>query len=651
MKAFIEKLKDCETWKRATQSTHAVIRAVVQKCFSWYHEMREHAPDGVKKNIQSISTAITKAAPHLQAARERIAQSQRIQEVESFAREHSVKCSGKCREFISRQWQRIKIAFQKPKSRKVKIWATTVAVVVVGTGVFALVYDFSDFGQCYRAAKRGDVKAQFLLGIRYEYGRGVDQDSKKAVEWWRKAAKQGHTEAQYQLAHKTKGKEAFKWMLKAAKGGHTEAQYELAERYYVGEGVDKDVRQAAKWYSRAAEKKHADAQFSLGLISCDEGNEDEGFKWFYKAAEQGHAGAQYNLGVCYHTGKGVKRDDNEAAKWFRNAAKQKHEKAEQALAKLYKNHTDTRVAAYKQGDAESLRQPAEEGDAVAQLALATCYWEGKGVAKDQQEALKWLQKAASQGHRDAQAILGSLYSRGEGVPKDMGKSAHWLRLAATQGDAEAQFKIGALYYMGEGVPKDQSEALRWFHKSADQGNKDAIEFLSRQDGTLRADAEAGDAEAQLLLGSAYLEGEGVPQNINEAVRWIRLSATNGNYLAQMQLGNLYYDGNGVCMDRHEALCWYLKSAEQGFEAAQFKVGACYYMGEGVAKDDKKAFTWWLKAAEQGYADAQYRVALCYLKGMGVEENHDQAAKWMVEAARQGNEEALKVLKEFGVQLQ
>ena len=43
------------------------------------------------------------------------------------------------------------------------------------------------------------VHAQFNLGLVYHLGHGVDVNYKKAVEWYKKAAKQGHADAQYSL--------------------------------------------------------------------------------------------------------------------------------------------------------------------------------------------------------------------------------------------------------------------------------------------------------------------------------------------------------------------------------------------------------------------------------------------------------------------
>ena len=44
-----------------------------------------------------------------------------------------------------------------------------------------------------------DVHAQCILGLRYQYDRGVPKDLKKAVEWYSKSADQGYANAQKAL--------------------------------------------------------------------------------------------------------------------------------------------------------------------------------------------------------------------------------------------------------------------------------------------------------------------------------------------------------------------------------------------------------------------------------------------------------------------
>jgi len=125
--------------------------------------------------------------------------------------------------------------------------------------------------------------------------------------------------------------EALKWYRKAAEQGHADAQFKLGVCYSNGYNVAKDYKEAAKWFRKAAEQGQADAQDALGVyylfgygVAKDY---KEAAKWFRKAAEQGNANAQYNLGDCYSNGYGIAKDYKEAVKWLRKAAEQGNERA------------------------------------------------------------------------------------------------------------------------------------------------------------------------------------------------------------------------------------------------------------------------------------------------------------------------------------
>jgi len=52
-------------------------------------------------------------------------------------------------------------------------------------------------------------------------------------------------------------------------------------------------------------------------------------------------------------------------------------------------------------------------------------------------------------------------------------------------------------------------------------------------------AEAGDPNMQVLVGSIYDYGQGVPQDDAEAVKWYEMAANKGNAKAQYQAGAVY----------------------------------------------------------------------------------------------------------------
>ena len=118
----------------------------------------------------------------------------------------------------------------------------------------------------------------------------------------------------------------------AAGRGDVEAQFGLGLKYGSGKGEARDLAQAAHWYRQAADQNHCLAQFNLGLMyASGQGvprDDGEAGRWLRKAAAQGDAGAQFNLGTRSHrasvsgpTGDGVEAKI-EAYKWFFLAAAQ-----------------------------------------------------------------------------------------------------------------------------------------------------------------------------------------------------------------------------------------------------------------------------------------------------------------------------------------
>ena len=72
-----------------------------------------------------------------------------------------------------------------------------------------------------------------------------------------------------------------------------------------------------------------------------------------------------------------------------------------------------------------------------------------------------------------------MYRNGRGVPRDDGEAVRLYRLAADRGDAFAQNNLGWMYARGRGVPRDDEEAIRLYRLAAGQGNATAQRNLDR----------------------------------------------------------------------------------------------------------------------------------------------------------------------------
>jgi TPR repeat protein len=119
--------------------------------------------------------------------------------------------------------------------------------------------------------------------------------------------------------------------------------------------------------------------------------------------------------------------------------------------------------------------------------------------------------------------------------------------------------------------------------------------------SLRAQAQQGDAWAQLNLGAAYDNGIGVPRDVNKAIHWYQKAAEQGVAEAQFNLAHLLVDED---ISTARAAKWMAKAAEQGMVDAEYLMGVIFAEGIGVARDDAEARRWLQKAIEQGHAEAE-----------------------------------------------
>ena len=78
---------------------------------------------------------------------------------------------------------------------------------------------------------------------------------------------------------------------------------------------------------------------------------------------------------------------------------------------------------------------------VNRESVGCLYAFGRGVSKDEAEAVKWYRKAAEQGFADAQRNVGVMYAKGDGVVKDEVEAYKWMLLAGAQGEENAKKDI------------------------------------------------------------------------------------------------------------------------------------------------------------------------------------------------------------------
>ena len=93
-----------------------------------------------------------------------------------------------------------------------------------------------------------------------------------------------------------------------AVAGNADAQFNLGQAYKLGRGVPADLNQAEQWYRKAAVQGHPQAEDNYGLALFQNGKRAEAVPWLEKSANRGEPRAQFVLGTMYFNGDGVTRD-------------------------------------------------------------------------------------------------------------------------------------------------------------------------------------------------------------------------------------------------------------------------------------------------------------------------------------------------------
>jgi hypothetical protein len=347
-----------------------------------------------------------------------------------------------------------------------------------------------------KAAEAGDADAQYRLGLLYEdLGGAISATGiARAIEWYGKAAAQGHARARQRLAG-ARNEQRRQLNYDAAEGGDAEAQYQMGlwaesgsqgllwamqshrKAAAQGHAFAKEALERAgaivEGCRAAAESGDAEAQYQLGLLLGG----PEALPWYRKAADQGHPSAQTALAYKFLSSD-VAEERAETVSWFRKAAEQGEVYAQAYLARyyagekgmrfdgmLYDGHAEPR---YAEGIAWC-RKAAEQGNAEMQRELGHYYAEGRGVARDPAEAFAWFLRAAEQDDLKAQSEVARCYEHGIGTARDPSRAFAWYLRAELAGE------VARCYEHGLGTPPDRAEAAFWYRRACDFDRLEAID--------------------------------------------------------------------------------------------------------------------------------------------------------------------------------
>ncbi|MBY0238776.1 MAG: DUF945 family protein [Burkholderiaceae bacterium] len=136
---------------------------------------------------------------------------------------------------------------------------------------------------------------------------------------------------------------------------------------------------------------------------------------------------------------------------------------------------------------EAARLFAMNGNSEGLYEMCRRHIEGRGVAKDHAEALKWCTKGSDRGVFRNKVLLATLYLDGDAAVRDYAAALKLLLpLAGNKHEAGAQYLLFRIYNEGLGTAKDPQQALAYLRLAAKGGNSEAVKAIKTLDATFDA---------------------------------------------------------------------------------------------------------------------------------------------------------------------
>ena len=180
------------------------------------------------------------------------------------------------------------------------------------------------------------------------------------------------------------------------------------------------------------------------------------------------------------------------------------------------------------GDFAKLKSLADKGDTDAEVRLGRAYMGGaKGLPRDPAKACAYMEKASPR-RADAMQLVGDCYRQGLGGVTDPVKAKSAYKVAADMGYPKSKCALGSML-IAEGAEAPRGLAL------------------------CKEAGQAGDAEAQVAVASAYRYGKGAKADAKEARRWLEMPTAQKYPPAMRMLGEMYARGEGGKKDPKKAV--------------------------------------------------------------------------------------------------
>lgn len=484
------------------------------------------------------------------------------------------------------------------------------------------------------ALEQNDPMAQTNLAMCYLNGLGTEKNLLEAIKWYKIAANNGFTDANFRCGYvyyiMEQYAEAFSWLTKAAEFNDANAEYYLGHMYLNGLACKSSEEEAYSWFMKSAEHGDVDSQKIIAKHYYFDLNDSEtGLKWYIESAEQGDKESIDFLAYTYNINR---IDVDNFIKWSTKAAENGNTDSQCNLGEYYLSVKQSEIGL------QWLNLAAKNGNFRAILHLGREYYFGTYLKQNYTKAVSIFQSLVNCGNKfiegDAFEMLAGCYYNGFGVSVDYNNAYKCIIQAKNKRGWFSDISnllLGLCYYWGNGVERNYEAAFGYLNKSAEQGNCSAKE----------------------LIAESYFYGTHVNKDYLRAITIFKSllncsdDIVKGHSLSM--LGWCYYFGCGISKDYKTAYQYLIKAestlCDQLDSNGAFVLGLCYYHGHGTEQDYKRAFHYFREYSKNlSHNLCIYGLGRCYYLGHGIQQDKDKGRKLLIIASENGVMQASELLK-------
>jgi TPR repeat protein len=366
----------------------------------------------------------------------------------------------------------------------------------------------------------------------------------------------------------------------------------------------------------------ADSRIQRGKDDLSRGDRAAALAHYEAAAATGDPFGEYKAAQLHAGGPRAERDEERAVELLRRAVADRSDVRPEARALLGRLIADEAPE-----EALALFRAADEAGAdvppgeMAQLLIAQGF-DG--------EAERWL--AEGRAEDDVIALrLSIARALDAGADREAERYATQLAgvyrdLLVREGKIWAAWELARLYDDGEALPRDRDEAIRWYTVAAEAGTVRAVRRLTR----------------------GFLQGhDGFPVDAVGGRRWGERGVALGDVASTAYLGRALLTGEPLERDAARGEALLQTAAAAGHSAAMTDLGRAYLSGDVLEQDVARGLRLLEAAAAADNASALTTLGWAYWNGDGVDRNPDRARRLMRQAQALGHPSAAKFFELFG----